>query len=184
MQRIKRARYASPQSKGQEQSAEEKEEKDINRDERRVEGRKRGNRCTEQIEKRIEAESQQSARMELGGNPRETSARPRGIPGLCNHQFAYPIQFWSHSSRPPRPARPFARGSRLCSFLTVSFSPSLFSPCMLLPSSLSPFFLEPAVSPFFHSTLCCIFPLRYENFSPFCSSSFRPRENGLTPVNK
>lgn len=175
MQRIKRARYASPQSKGQEQRAEEKEEKDINRDERGVEGRKRGNRCTEQIEKRIEAESQQSARMELGGNPRETSARPRGIPGLCNHQFAYPIQFWSHSSRPPRPARPFARGSRLCSFLTVSFSPSvsLFLPACccrrhFLLSSLSQLFLR------FSIQRCCIFPLRYKNFSPFCFSSFRP----------
>lgn len=58
--------------------------------------------------------------MELGGSPRETGARPRGIPGLCNHQFAYPIQFWSHSSRPPRPASPFARASRSSSFPTSS----------------------------------------------------------------
>lgn len=59
--------------------------------------------------------------MELGGSPRETGARPRGIPGLCNHQFAYPIQFWSHSSRPPRPASPFARSSRSSSFPTSLF---------------------------------------------------------------
>lgn len=63
--------------------------------------------------------------MELGGSPRETGARPRGIPGLCNHQFAYPIQFWSHSSRPPRPASPFARSSRSSSFPTSLSSPSV-----------------------------------------------------------
>lgn len=27
---------------------------------------------------------------------RGTGATPCGIPGLCNHQFSYPIQFWSH----------------------------------------------------------------------------------------
>jgi len=66
--------------------------------------------------------------MELGGSPRETGARPRGIPGLCNHQFAYPIQFWSHSSRPSRPASPFARASRSSSFPTT---PSFFV-CLFL----------------------------------------------------
>lgn len=62
--------------------------------------------------------------MELGGSPWETGAGLRGIPGLCNHQFAYPIQFWSHSSRPPRPASSFC--------VRISCSPPAFQP--FLPS--------------------------------------------------
>lgn len=95
--------------------------------------------------------------MELGGSPRETGARPRGIPGLCNHQFAYPIQFWSHSSRPPRPASPFARSSHSSSFpISLSSPLCLFLSLYLyrfrqrlLSSPLSPFL---RVSPFlFHA---------------------------------
>lgn len=31
---------------------------------------------------------------------RGTGASPHGIPGLCNHQFSYPIQFWSRCCAP------------------------------------------------------------------------------------
>lgn len=150
-----------------------------------IEAGKRGDRCTEQIERRIEAESQQSARMELGGSPRETSARPQGIPGLCNHQFAYPIQFWSHSSRSLRVLHLLSRDSPLQ--LSDRWLPSSLSLFLhvravawrhILLSSLSQLF-APNVSSFSFN-IFRIVSLRHENLHPYFTCFLSASKNVLS----
>lgn len=74
---------------------------------------------------------------------RGTAASPCGIPGLCNHQFSYPIQFWSHCfhplSRPPY-------------FLHISISVTLFG-ASSFPHFIFLVFLSPSGSRFICFTL-------------------------------
>lgn len=156
-QRIKgEDRNASSRSIGQKEGD---REKDVNRGERLQIEREAISTRGGQRERQREKQSQQSARMELGGSPRESGAHPRGIPGICNHQFAYPIQFWSHSS-----VLFVALLSSSCTFFRARISCiqlfnllSLFHSVSFSPS-LSPFFFESATSSslpsfFFHATV-------------------------------
>lgn len=82
---------------------------------------------------------------------RGTGATPCRIPGLCNHQFSYPIQFWSHC------------------FHLLSLDLSIFSPSFLLSYSFSRVVLSRFL---FFSPLSSLFSASSFLFIPGSTLSF------------